>query len=325
MTETGNASAEVMYHYAIHDEAHGYTQGPGREGTGTEDLDYKGITITFPGGDGDCSDGNIRAWKAVGRVVGYNLTGYATFTGNIKPGLLSTGLWEVWPLSRRGDICPGDLYLKPGSHVAMAINKTHLAEFWINEHGTITGGKPGDQTGKECWYRPYYNYPWECIMHYIGPDYLGELLAPPPEPPKIYPEMEPDMAVYSDKMTRLLNPYNGQHHFTTNPSEISELVKAGWVDEGVKWTMPMIVPVYRLSNPYTGDHLLTASLKECNQCIDSGWNYEGVGAYGSETGKPVHRLYNKYNQQHIFTMDINELSALKSSGWADEGVAFNAI
>lgn len=36
----------------------------------------------------------------------------------------------------------------------------------INEKGTATGGKPGDQTGKEFLIRSYRNYPWDCILRY---------------------------------------------------------------------------------------------------------------------------------------------------------------
>ena len=36
----------------------------------------------------------------------------------------------------------------------------------INEKGTATGGKPGDQTGKEFLIRSYRNYPWDCVLRY---------------------------------------------------------------------------------------------------------------------------------------------------------------
>ena len=38
----------------------------------------------------------------------------------------------------------------------------------IDENGHISGGKPGDQTGKEFLIRSYRNYPWNCILRYAG-------------------------------------------------------------------------------------------------------------------------------------------------------------
>lgn len=38
-----------------------------------------------------------------------------------------------------------------------------------NEKGTATGGKPGDQTGRECLVRNYRNYPWDCVLRYKEP------------------------------------------------------------------------------------------------------------------------------------------------------------
>ena len=36
----------------------------------------------------------------------------------------------------------------------------------INEKGKATGGKPGDQTGKEFLIRSYRNYPWNRVLRY---------------------------------------------------------------------------------------------------------------------------------------------------------------
>lgn len=38
----------------------------------------------------------------------------------------------------------------------------------INEKGTATGGKPGDQTGKEFLIRSYRNYPWTNVLRYAA-------------------------------------------------------------------------------------------------------------------------------------------------------------
>jgi len=64
----------------------------------------------------------------------------------------------------------GDLYLNVQNHVAMCQTQVPdvLSEFYINEHGTITGGQIGDQTGGESWVRAYYSFPWDGILHYNG-------------------------------------------------------------------------------------------------------------------------------------------------------------
>lgn len=346
-TETGNAAAEIMYHYAVHD-AHGYTQGTGRTGTGTETLDYKGVTLSFPGGDGDCSDGNLRAWRAVGRAVGNDFTSYASYTGNIKPALLATGLWEVWPLSRRGEICPGDLYLKPGRHVAMAINKTQLAEFYINEKGTITGGKPGDQTGWECRIANYYNYPWECIMHYKGPDYLAELLEDDmskEDVQAINSRLDTLNDTFSSKMDeliklltptspimpfggpvyRLINTSTGAHTWTNSLERRDGLVAKGWQLEGERFKLGTCGdPIWCLVHPDNGEVIMTTDIAEAKTLAAAKWLSEGViGTTGD--GPEVHRLYNRGNGYHLFTTDMNEVSANKSAGWTDEGVKFRAV
>lgn len=179
-TETGQAAAEVMRHLVEH-PTHGYTQSSGRLGNGTiETIDYKGVTIRFAGGDRDCSAGVISAWKAVGDVVGVNLTGYASYTGDMRQGLKSTGLWEEKPMSFLAE--PGDLYLNyVKGHVGMCYSQhpDMICEFLINEHGKIIGGQEGDQTGRESVFQPYRDFPWNCIMHYKGPDFMEELVNMP--------------------------------------------------------------------------------------------------------------------------------------------------
>ena len=64
----------------------------------------------------------------------------------------------------------GDVYLNEGKHTAMCISAVPdmLAEFNINEKGTITGGQVGDQTGREGLRRAYYDFPWDGILAYNG-------------------------------------------------------------------------------------------------------------------------------------------------------------
>lgn len=63
---------------------------------------------------------------------------------------------------------------------------------------------------------------------------------------------------------RLYNPNSGEHFYTTNLTEQTVLVKAGWRYEGVDWFAPTNykIPIYRLYNPNTGDHFYTGNSVE---------------------------------------------------------------
>ena len=123
---------------------------------------------------------------------------------------------------------------------------------------------------------------------------------------------------------RLYNRSNGDHVYTSSPSEAVGLENAGWAYERVSWiTSPTGSPVYRLYNPNTGEHFYTTSVGERNALSSAGWSYEQVSFYASG-GTPVYRLYNPNASgcNHVFTKDVNERNILQSQGWNYEGVAF---
>ena len=155
-------AAELMRHLCEHDW-HGYTQGAGRwgDGEGNCEITLDGKTYYLAQGDRDCSSAVISCWQAAGVDV------QATYTGDMLQGFLSTGLFEKQPLSFIAQ--PGDIYLNYSSHTAMCISTEPdlLGEFNISENGTIFG-MVGDQTGYESLIRPYYDFPWNCILHYVG-------------------------------------------------------------------------------------------------------------------------------------------------------------
>ena len=156
-------AAELMRHLCDHDW-HGYTQGGGRwgDGEGMCAVDMDGQTYYVAQGDRDCSSAVISCWQAAGVDV------QATYTGDMLQGFLATGLFEKQPLSFIAQ--PGDIYLNYADHTAMCISTEPdlLGEFCINELGTTTGGAVGDQTGYEAYVHGYYDFPWNCILHYIG-------------------------------------------------------------------------------------------------------------------------------------------------------------
>ena len=161
----GLIAAALMRHLCEHDW-HGYTQGAGRwgDGDGYCPVDVDGTTYYVAQGDRDCSSAVISCWQAAGVDV------QATYTGDMLAGFLATGLFEKRPLSFTAQ--PGDIYLNYSAHTAMCISTDPdlLGEFSINEYGGIVGGQVGDQTGYEAYVHGYYDFPWDCILHYIGDD-----------------------------------------------------------------------------------------------------------------------------------------------------------
>lgn len=127
---------------------------------------------------------------------------------------------------------------------------------------------------------------------------------------------------------RLYNPVSGEHFYTSNETEKTCLLKAGWLDEGFGWYSPHSseVPVYRLYNPNAGDHHYTISEKERNYLAAHGWRYEGIGWYSStdENALPVYRQYNTNAKtgNHNFTANETENRFLKEIGWNQEGIGW---
>ena len=108
-------------------------------------------------GDYDCSSLTITAL----RHAGIN-TRWATYTGNMRSALTCSGFYvRGFDNLKRGDILLNDSY-----HVAVYIGDGKLAQASGNEWGGATGGRPGDQTGREIWVTNYYSYPWRCVLRF---------------------------------------------------------------------------------------------------------------------------------------------------------------
>ena len=118
-------------------------------------------------GDYDCSAAIITAFEKAGIPVKSKYG--ATYTGNMKRAFLNAGFENVTKDVNRSTgagLMRGDVLLNEGNHTAIYLGGLKEAEASINEFGGITGGQPGDQTGKEVWIRSYYNYPWDVILRY---------------------------------------------------------------------------------------------------------------------------------------------------------------
>lgn len=92
--------------------------------------------------------------------AGFNISPNS-YTGNLESQLIKCGFKKCKPPFRAGDI-----HLNKKHHVCMQINDTQIAHASINEKGTATGGKTGDQTGKEICIRNYYEYKYGWDAHY---------------------------------------------------------------------------------------------------------------------------------------------------------------
>lgn len=92
--------------------------------------------------------------------AGFSVSASST-TRNLKKQLESCGFKPCNKPWKRGDI-----HLKVGKHVVTSTDSTHIVHASINEKGKTTGGKSGDQTGKEICIRNYYDYMDGWDYHY---------------------------------------------------------------------------------------------------------------------------------------------------------------
>ena len=128
------------------DDSHGYDQKK-RQG-----VDY------------DCS-----SFVANGLVqAGFNIA-RTSYTGNLYQQLLRCGFALVPSVTDRKR---GDIFLTPGKHVVTCVDAKNIVHASINEQGKITGGKEGDQTGKEICIRSFYtpSYGWKYHLRYNIPE-----------------------------------------------------------------------------------------------------------------------------------------------------------
>lgn len=84
--------------------------------------------------------------------AGFNVNPAST-TRNLRSQLVANGFKSI---DVNSDRKRGDIFLKEGKHVVMCTSATNIVHASINEKGTTTGGKSGDQTGKEICTRSFY-------------------------------------------------------------------------------------------------------------------------------------------------------------------------
>lgn len=96
--------------------------------------------------------------------AGFPVSPYST-TRNLVPQLRAAGFVDCNPPYKKGDI-----HITPGHHVVMSIDASNIVHASINENNDITGGKTGDQTGREICTRSFYTpqYGWGYHLRYAG-------------------------------------------------------------------------------------------------------------------------------------------------------------
>ena len=126
-------------------------------------------------GDFDCSALVITAYDTVKPELALKAHG-ATYTGDMRNAMLSRGFYDIDSqvnFATGSGLIEGDVLINTVHHAAIYVGDGKLVESRINEKNTVTGGKPGDQTGEECWVRNYYNRPWNHAIRYDGMTTFG--------------------------------------------------------------------------------------------------------------------------------------------------------
>ena len=110
------------------------------------------------GPDYDCS-----SFCSQGLIEGGFDIAKGSTTSTLYPQLIKNGFKECTKPWKRGDI-----HLSVGHHVVTSTDANNIVHASINEKGTTTGGKTGDQTGKEICVRSYYEHPsgWTYHLRY---------------------------------------------------------------------------------------------------------------------------------------------------------------
>lgn len=121
------------------------------------------------GKDYDCSSFVISAYNNAGVKTG------ATYTGNMKTLFLGHGFKDVTKevnLATGSGLQRGDVLVVHNNkhqHAAIYTGNGYEVEASINEKGTATGGKTGDQTGREILIRTYRSSFYTTVLRYSNP------------------------------------------------------------------------------------------------------------------------------------------------------------
>lgn len=112
----------------------------------------------------DCSSLVIQAFEDAG--IPLKSSG-ATFTGNMVKAAEKCG-FTVIKYQPNIQLKMGDIVINEKHHCILMTSSTQCVMASIDENGHITGGKIGDQTGREIYCRYFYtpSYGWDYILRY---------------------------------------------------------------------------------------------------------------------------------------------------------------
>ena len=149
ITQTINQACNWAVNIAI-DNSHGYDQ------------------IKRQGPDYDCSSLCINAYEQAGIPVKEN---GGTYTGNMRAAFVKCGFTAI-TYKKGMTLLRGDVVLNEKHHAVLYIGNGQIVQASINEKGTTTGGKTGDQTGREIAVGSFYEYKkgWDYVLRYSKKD-----------------------------------------------------------------------------------------------------------------------------------------------------------
>lgn len=202
LKKLGGVGLEKACNWAVgiaNDDSHGYDQ---KHRWGTPDY--------------DCSSLVISAFQKAGINLKKN---GAWSTKNLLEVALKSGFKDVTStvnLSSAKGMRRGDILLRKGHHVALYLGNGKAVAAHKNEKGSITGGKPGDQTGHEIDVYPYSNAHWTHILRYtkgfakgIGTIGLGDL-------PKYSTGGFPENGLFMANSNELVGKFGGKNAVVNN-------------------------------------------------------------------------------------------------------------
>lgn len=112
--------------------------------------------------EGDCSS----VCGAIAVLGGYPVNLADPFyTGTFRARLVAAGFTAI-RFTNLADLKPGDFVLCEGHHVEFVSGTGQMFSANSDERGKASGGAAGDQTGREVWFKPAFNYSrgWQWVL-----------------------------------------------------------------------------------------------------------------------------------------------------------------